>query len=272
MEGNTDKTYWQFDGLTNKEYRAMDGITATMLKSLLVSPQKYIQAGAGISIKKTPSILQGLAMHSLLLEPDKFHQEFAVREAAAADEELRKMNGMDEGKEVLSATEMDRATEMARAAMSNTVVRSFFAQENFTEQSFFWIDEGTGLRCKCRTDQIVVDKAGATWIIEYKSTKSTERRSFERDAEQFGYQIQAAHYMRGVETVLARRVKGFLFVAVQNTAPYSVEVYYPPESYIIQGYGRVDELLSRIVFYNEFGFFAETQEPEIKEMNRPYWA
>ena len=61
--------------LTNTEYRAMEGLSASDIKELLTNPYKFKQG-----IKRPTSIAQniGSAIHSLILEPENFERVFII--------------------------------------------------------------------------------------------------------------------------------------------------------------------------------------------------
>ena len=87
-------------------------------------------------------------------------------------------------------------------------------QSGQAEQSFWWDDIATDMRCKCRPDWF-----DGTTIVDLKTCQDASPAGFARAVAQWSYQVQAAHYLCGT---LAKR---FIFVAVEKTAPYAIGVY-----------------------------------------------
>jgi exodeoxyribonuclease VIII len=92
------------------------------------------------------------------------------------------------------------------------------------EQSFWWDDTPTGLRCKCRPDWYT----GST-IVDLKTTTDASPRGFAKAVAQWRYSIQQNHYLAGT---FAER---FVFIAVEKTYPYAVGVYELDEAAALYG-------------------------------------
>jgi exodeoxyribonuclease VIII len=92
------------------------------------------------------------------------------------------------------------------------------------EQSFWWDDTPTGLRCKCRPDWYT----GNT-IVDLKTTTDASPKGFARSVAQWRYHVQQNHYLAGT---FADR---FVFIAVEKTYPYAVGVYELDETAALHG-------------------------------------
>jgi hypothetical protein len=91
------------------------------------------------------------------------------------------------------------------------------------------------MRCKCRPDWF-----DGTTIVDLKTCQDASPASFAKAVANFGYQIQAAHYLAGT---LATR---FIFVAVEKTAPYAIGVYELNTEALIHGSIARHNALQRI--------------------------
>ena len=87
------------------------------------------------------------------------------------------------------------------------------------ELSFWWDDQETGLRCKCRPDWM----QGQT-IVDLKTTQDSSPEAFAKSCAQFSYHIQQAHYLKGLEASQPP-ADDFVFIAVSSAFPYLTGVY-----------------------------------------------
>lgn len=85
------------------------------------------------------------------------------------------------------------------------------------EVSAFCTDEATGVMRRSRFD--LLDDL----IVDYKTAMSAEPGAFGRAAASFGYHMQAAWYEQ-IALDLGLKVRGFLFVVQEKTAPYLTSV------------------------------------------------
>jgi hypothetical protein len=119
-----------------------------------------------------------------------------------------------DGIEPVSASDFEQALSMAAAVHSHPTAGALL-QSGQAEQSFWWDDIATGLRCKCRPDWF-----DGELIVDLKTCQDASPAGFATKAvAAFHYQLQAAHYLAGA---MATR---FIFVAVEKTAPYAIGVY-----------------------------------------------
>lgn len=117
------------------------------------------------------------------------------------------------GIEAVSATDMETALAMAGSVRSHQVAAELL-RHGKAEQSFWWDDLTTGLRCKCRPDWMT----GST-LVDLKTTTDASPRGFAKSVAQWRYHIQASHYLNGT---FADR---FIFIAVEKTFPFAVAAY-----------------------------------------------
>lgn len=92
------------------------------------------------------------------------------------------------------------------------------------EQSLFWVDQATGIECRCRIDWLRSPRRGRLLIIDYKTGESAERSKFSRAAMNYGYHQQVAFYVDGVKAVGLDRNPGFLFIVQEKEQPFLVNV------------------------------------------------
>lgn len=164
----------------------------------------------------------GRAAHTLLLQPDHFHAEIHV---LSEDCNLRTNDGKAERDEAIKAgkTVIRHDDFLAIANMVDALKAHDIAGASFVngqpERSLFWQDEETGVWLRCRPDFL---PTALRHIPDYKTAASAKPAKFIRAAYDFGYHMQAAHYLDGIEAVTGRRPDSFYFVVQEKTAPYIV--------------------------------------------------
>ena len=229
--------------MTNREYREREGISKSQLFKIAKSPYHFKYA-LDHPQEDTKALLFGRATHKYILEVDDFYNEFAIapvvdRRTSAGREIYNAFLAENEGKDVISAEEFEIIQQMSNAIDAVPVARALLTGEY--EQSFFWTDEITGEKCKCRPDCLTTYE-GMPYIVDYKTTDSCADGAFERTCRKYGYKLQAGMYTEGLFQNNFEQY-GFAFVAQEKTAPYAVRVYLCTPEYINQGYDMFRELI-----------------------------
>lgn len=93
------------------------------------------------------------------------------------------------------------------------------------EASLFWTDEETGVWRRSRLDWLPDNHAGSRMILpDLKTCKSAQRDEFAKSAANLGYHQQGAYYTDAVRALDLADDVAFVFVAVEKTPPYLVNV------------------------------------------------
>jgi hypothetical protein len=69
------------------------------------------------------------------------------------------------------------------------------------EQSGFWIDEATGIRCRVRFDWLPSIQSGRLIIPDYKTTTDASDDALQKDIAKYGYNQQADWYETGARAL-----------------------------------------------------------------------
>lgn len=222
--------------MSQKDYRAHEGISSTDLKRMAQSMAHYKYFHDNPEDKDTPALQFGRAYHKYCLEPYDFYDEFVVapnidRRTKSGKEAWNNFILENEGKEVISEDLLNTID-----AMRNTLYATPFAKKLIYgehEKSFFWTDEETGVECKCRPDSF--GSIGNQPIcVDLKTCQCAETDKFMRDAVKLGYDIQAAHYCDGLENNLNKQFI-FVFVAQEKQPPYAVNILQADEFFMRSG-------------------------------------
>ena len=232
------------DGLSNKEYRQMEGISRSELWTLFSkTPMHYLHESFNPK-EDTPALAFGRAVHKGILEPETFSDEFTVgiavdRRTKEGKQKWEEFMALVGDREVISTEDMDKIRDMKAVIDREPIASAFLKGEH--EQSFFWTDAETGEKCKVRPDCIAVvgDKK---YLVDYKTTDSCAGKAFEYSVKKYGYKFQAGMYREGYFQSTFEDV-GFAFVAQEKTEPYAVRVYVCSDEFLDEGYTQFREAI-----------------------------
>lgn len=233
--------------MDNAEYHRHRAIGKSHLDAVARSPLHYWARYVDPSRKPeapTPAMVLGSALHSRVLEPEKFPGEY-VR---APDVDRRTKDGKAawaeleaSGATVLSAADWSLCSGMADAVRSHLAADRLLSRAGGAELSLFWTDQRTGLECKCRPDYLTDDG----WIVDLKTTEDASPSGFAKSALNFRYHVQAAWYLRGVRQS-GGEPRGFVFIAVEKKPPHAVAVYLADDDMVRLGLAEADRCLNRL--------------------------
>lgn len=259
--------------MTEKEYRAHPAVSRSELWKFRASPQKYWYAKHNPE-EPTPALLFGQLFHKVALEPETLADEFAVapvvdKRTAAGKQEWKEFLECSAGKTVVSTELLAQAAEMA-AAMENTPL-AVKLLDGAHETPYFWRDELTGEACKCRTDCLNT-KYSQPIIVDLKSAADASTEAFTRDAIKHGYDLQAAMYSEGVAANIGQTPL-FVFVVVEKTTPYAVNILQADELFLRRGTQLLRETLEEYRYCrtsnNWYGYMGK--DSQINNLALPLW-
>lgn len=236
--------------MNEKEYNAAEGIRRSDLWWMNGTPEKFRWHMDNPDTEKSPALMFGSACHKWVLEKDDFGSEYAVapqvdkrtKEGKAVWEQFCAEN---EGKAVVGQDDFNTMQAMRDALNSNRLAKKLMFGKGETEQTFFWTDAETGEKCKIKTDRIV--KYNRRWyVVDYKTCQCAETNRFNSEIWKFGYYFQAGMYTDGVmHGKKLRKRPGFLIVAQEKKAPYSVNVIEISEEVMNAGVAKFRELIGK---------------------------
>ena len=202
---------------TNTEYHADPAVSASHLHAVAASPYHYWKRFVDPNrqrLEPTAAMRLGTLVHCAVLEPDQLLQRYGVcgpRNTKAGKEQAAEMEAA--GIEAVSEADMALAKSMCAAVREHPAAAALL-QSGKAEQSFWWDDQATGLRCKCRPDWCF----GST-IVDLKTTTDASPAGFAKSVANFRYHVQQEHYLAGMAA------DRFIFLAVEKTYPFAVGVY-----------------------------------------------
>ena len=259
------------------QYHAHPAVGHSGLVRIMRSPAHY-QYYVTNPPEPTPAMQFGTAVHTAILEPDRFAEAFVVapkfdrrtKEGKAAAEAWEAENA---GKTALTADQMAAIEQMVASIRAHTGAARLLSN-GLAEMSGFWVDQ-TGIECKCRPDFLAVEKdrpEQVTAIVDVKTCVDASADGFSRAIATLGYDVQAAFYQDGLKALTGRAIP-FYFIAVEKDAPYAVACYKASDEVIEIGRAKYRAALQLLKWCRDNDQWPGYQpNGEIEEISLPRWA
>ena len=253
--------------ITNAEYHAIKThISSTGVRTFRKNKKQFKYSLTNELVKQTKSMADGTAVHAFFLEKDKFHKDFAVK---PQDIRLNTKAGKEWAQEhtnkiIIDSELGNNLYEMEKSFMDSPA-KLIYEIKGKSELSYFWNDIGL-VKGKCRPDWISDD---GNIIVDIKTTTDASPRGFQKSISTWGYHLQLAWYMRGLQK-LGIPCNEFIFIAIEKTPPFSVGVYSADREMILFGNQEINKLVVDIdKALNDKNFPDYT--PEIMSLGLPPW-
>jgi hypothetical protein len=220
------------------EYRAIDAVNWSSLKSLRISPKQY-RHDLLSEREDSVSMRIGRAVHTMLLEPDAFPARHPVYGGSRRGKDWEAWSDAHAGADMLTGVEAARARNCADAVLDHPIAQRHMAK-GAEEKVLRWTDATTGIDCKARCDLV------NGHLVDIKTAADVQVHAFTRQAAQLGYPQQLAFYTdalaaNGIETHADPAI-----VTVCNEEPHDVVVYVLQAEAIDVGRRLYKRLLARL--------------------------
>jgi hypothetical protein len=208
--------------MDNETYHAHPAIGASDIKQFLRSPYHYWASKHGPQRERkppTPSMQLGTALHTSVLEPDRFDREYGIKlNIARRSNKEKELHSEHEAsfKYLLTSQEYEQVLFMTTALRIHPEAGELLRGIEQAESSFFSECPRTGLQLKCRPDAL---HPASHSIIDIKTTVDASDRRLRYTFADFGYDVQAVHYL-----YCLLDYRDFRFLIVESNPPYSVRV------------------------------------------------
>ena len=274
-----------FTDLPHDDYLKLDALSSSGIKRLLQSPMHY-QYDREHPKEATDSMLIGTALHMAVLEPDRYADSVIVvpddapkrptsaqwRAAKPSPASVAAMQWWTEfesraaGKLLLDAEQAAKVEGMAGAVRRHPV-HDELLRDGTPETSFLWRDARTELPCKARFDFLRNDGIA----LDLKSCMDASPEGFVRSVSTFRYHIQNAFYNSAHEHLRDASLRAFIFIAVENIAPYGCACYVLEPNAIMFGASRCDEAILLYAEAKRSGYWRGYSQ-RINPLTLPRWA
>ncbi|MFF1684648.1 PD-(D/E)XK nuclease-like domain-containing protein [Streptomyces sp. NPDC058254] len=265
------------DGLSADEYHAdRTSISSSGLRALLNPgcPAQFKYDRDNPQAPKKEFDL-GHAAHKLVLgEGDEIVvTEYDDWRTKAAREERDAIRA--DGAVPLLFHDGEQVHAMAEAIRQHPLAGPLFTPgTGVAEQSIFWTDPATGVRCRIRPDWLK-QIPGLTLCVDYKTTRDASPDAVSKAINDHGYHQQDALYTDGTEAAgLAPDGCRFLFVFQSKTAPYLITVREIDQQARDIGRAKNERALRIYADCERTGIWPDWTGPvaDIPFINLPTWA
>ena len=251
-----------------EQYIKRNGVHATALKDLLVSPLLY-RYRQDHPREDKDTFRVGRACHTSILEPDRFPLEYTVWRAKMGQRRGEKWKAFcamaeAQGQTVLTERQYDTAVAVRDAARKHARALPLITGEGRNELTIEWRHPRTGRACVSRLDRLCDS------LVDIKTAADVSPRRFCSAAAKFGYALQLAFYGDAVAAAFAQVVPVKL-VVVQSAPPYDVAVYDVPKDVLTIGRKQYEDALDTLARCEESGTWPGVAPDELS-LRLPLWA
>ena len=251
--------------LTNEDYHAGEGLSASRIKTAAMKTPLHMTAPHK---PETLAMKIGTMAHAATFEPELFLQTYAIFEG-----DRRTKAGKAEWEEIVMSDlipvtneQYEQAEGIASAVHSMPDIWDLISHKStVAEASGFYEDQG--VLCKFRPDAWQQDDG---IILDLKTCQDASPSGFAKNVANFGYHIQAAHYIAGAEQLLEKDHR-FIFIAVEKEPPYAAAIYELDEATLLEGLAMRNLGIQAIKHAAETGIY-EGYTSALQTIQIPRWA
>lgn len=228
-------------GMPFEDYVTLEGVHATGLKEIAVSPRLYWRKRQRPHEDKD-ALRLGRATHTAVLEPDRFALEHAVwraRDGRRGTKAHKAFCAANTGRTMLTEAQYATALAVRDAVRGHGPARALLdrCRPEVTAQ---WVHARTGRKCVSRFDLL------GDVLVDLKTTRNPSPAKFSYDAKRLGYPLQMGFYLDAALACTGRlpRVK---IIAAQNVEPFDVAVFDLPDEVLIYGREQYELALDKLI-------------------------
>lgn len=263
--------------MNHADYHAHPAVSKSQLDAINRSPLHYWSQYVNpdrLRPEPTPAMLFGTAVHTAVLEPELFDAQYALAPDIGKTTKAGKeawAAAAATGKQLLKPDELADIRGIRQALLEHPAAALALKAEGVAEKSIFAVDPTTGIEIKCRPDYLT----DSGWVIDLKTTQDASLSGFQRSVVNFRYHVQAAHYLATIEAATGIRPKGFVFLAVEKTYPYAIQVFRCSQALL--EVGAVEARSNLDALHHAKSTFPTDQpwpsyNPKVTEIDLPNWA
>jgi hypothetical protein len=223
----------------------------------------------------TPNMERGTAAHRLVLGTGAEIVQVAADDWRKKDAQDLRDKARADGKVPLLAAEYRKVQDMAAALRAHPWAAALFDPDRGRpEQSLFWRDGLADIWRRARLDWLPDAGRKRLVITDYKTTSSADPDSIAKSVYTFGYYMQAAWYLDGVQALGIGEDPAFIFVFQETAAPYLVNVIQLDWPALRAGAERNRAAIERYRDCTDSGIWPG-YNPDIRDIptiSRPAWA
>ena len=276
------------ENMSNDEYHSRPEFSSSQLKDMLRSGAHFYSHNIIKEHERESKkhLDFGTLAHTLFLEPEQFHNEFAVIPADApkpptdvmrnaknpSEDSIKRVQWWDDfaakhGEKItISAEQLDGAQRIATNLRTLSSYKDMQNNYGMAEVSIFFTDPIFGLKLRVRPDyHLAPCKAFPNGLIlDVKSTRDARPFKFSRDSGEYGYDLSSSMYREGFQQYYQTEEKPpFIFLVAENLAPFNVKQYRASDLLLSVGdarYYKSKEMLAESLLINEWDGYSKEME------------
>lgn len=252
------------------EYAKIPALSASVLKELKRSVAHAVEA-AKYDSEATEALIMGNALHSYLLEPKVFKNKYGLL-SRNLDKRKKSHKRLDAyairkygNQAVLKPKQVADIKSWRDSIVNHRAAASILKTVTKVEHTVVWDDKG--VKCKARLDAY---SPSLKAVIDIKTAANASSQAFASMIYNFGYYLQAAHYLAAAEADGLKADK-FIFIAVEKDAPYCTAVYSLDLETLNAGYIEREDLLGIWQEYQESKQITGYSQ-QVENISLPNWA
>lgn len=269
-------------------YHASPRISRSQLWTLHSRSPAHLRSELDNPTPPTSAMLLGVALHTAILEPERFAKEYLV----PSDEVLEADRRTKDGKVVFQAfleaaatgglvplgwnahastfeREGVRSLQAISAGLAKDAALSRLLRdgEGSTEATYCWDEDRA--RYRVRFDRLNRTRQG--WVaIDLKTTTDARPKPFQRTLVEHGLHFQAGMYADGFAALRDDTLRSFVFVAIETSPPYAHAIYRCAEDAMDCGRFEYREAAGRLRACIEAGSWPGYAD-DVQTLNLPPW-
>jgi hypothetical protein len=255
--------------LTNEDYHARPGVSASMLKSMAKGWRTFEAEHITKTAprKETPAMALGTAVHTALLEPDRFDSEYVICPADCSDRRTKaykEWSATNSDKIALTIDDAKTIHAMCKAATKDEFAMQLLTADGHVEKSLEWTEND--VHCRMRFDKIA-----GPFCIDIKTCQDATPEAFAKTIASYRYDLQASHYLSGLTSNGIGWGMRFVFIAVETASPYRVRCYEMCDDDFDKANDDRVSLLAEYRRRSESGDWSEVGEGVLTKVFLPNW-
>lgn len=246
---------------TNEEYHGGPGVSRSALMKLRRTPyhywyeyvsDEYVPPEHEEIINANSALGLGNAIHTMVLEPHKFEEEYiAFPDVKRTTKEGKalwaqyKAKSIETGRQIINNKAHQLCNKISEAVRNHDDAKILLEGAQY-EKSMYWTDPDTGILCKSRPDIM-----HSTYIGDLKTTNNASYRAFQQDMVKHGYHIQAGMIRQAHIHLFNTLMDNFFYIVVEKEPPHAVAIYQLDSMALDEGEAQFKKLLMKLKYCQE---------------------
>jgi hypothetical protein len=249
---------------TIDQYHQKDGyISKSVLSDIIDCPAVFKHWHVDNNVKPQKDHLNiGNAVHTLAIEPELFNQRYHVlpeairrdKRSAAYIEQVQ----IAAERTIITFNDYESIHAMAMALKTDRTAKILLSRTGKIEHSIYWTCPKTGLKFKCRPDQMGDDGV----IVDIKTDRDVRPHKFKWQSREYCYDMSVALTYRGYEALYGKPPEEYIFLLVDKEAPHIVQAYNTfrtaddsVRSVLDEGNDRLDKAINKLLECQKTGIW-----------------